>query len=234
MKTVSYLAIAAVQLVCSGSAFAQDAAFDWSGFYAGIHAGALDGDTRVTNTAPGVDPGPFDYSIDGGFGGITFGYNWQAGNVVFGVEGDLGYLDPSGQGIIPSSDPVHHQDLTLDSGLYGDLTGRVGFSFDRVLLYAKGGAAFFDGEAMQASTRPEYAPTGTDTFTGWTAGAGVEYAVTNKISIKAEYQHFDFGEEHGYQTSLVADPPTPVGYRFDNYTTVDFDTFKIGLNYHFN
>jgi outer membrane immunogenic protein len=54
------------------------------------------------------------------------------------------------------------------------------------------------------------------------------------VSIKAEYQHFDFGEEHGNQTALMADPPTPAGFRFDNFTTVDFDTFKVGLNFHFN
>jgi outer membrane immunogenic protein len=87
---------------------------------------------------------------------------------------------------------------------------------------------------VQASTRPEYVATGTDTFTGWTAGVGIEYAVSAKVSIKAEYQHFDFGEEHGYQTALMADPPTPAGFRFDNFTTVDFDTFKVGLNFHFN
>ena len=234
MNTVCYLGAAAAALMSCSSAFGQDAVFDWSGFYAGAHAGGLSGDVSVTNDSPGVAPGPFDYSVDGGFGGGTLGYNWQAGNIVFGIEGDLGYLDPSGSGIILSTDPAHHQDLTLGSGVYGDLTGRVGLSFDRTLLYAKGGGAFFAGEALQATTRPEYAPTGTDTFTGWTLGVGVEHAILDNVSIKAEYQHFDFGEERGYQTALVADPPTPAGFEFDNFTTVDFDTFKLGLNFHFN
>ena len=113
-----------------------------------------------------MPPGPFGYSVDGVFGGGTAGYNLQFDNFVFGIEGDLGFIDPNGRGIIPSSNPIYHQDITLDSGLYGDITGRLGVTFDGLLIYAKGGFTFFDGEAKQATTKPGYAPTGTDTFTG--------------------------------------------------------------------
>jgi len=102
-----------------------------------------------------------------------------------------------------------------------------------LLIYAKGGFAFFDGEAKQATTKPGYAPTGTDTFTGWTLGGGAEYFLTRSISLKAEYLHFDFGTQRAYQTTTVADPPTPVGYQFNNWHDVSFDSVKAGIAYHF-
>ena len=120
-----------------------------------------------------------------------------------------------------------------ESGLYGDITGRLGVTFDGLLIYAKGGFAFFDGEAKQATTKPGYAPTGTDTFTGWTLGGGAEYFLTRSISLKAEYLHFDFGTQRAYQTTTVADPPTPVGYQFNNWHDVSFDSVKAGIAYHF-
>jgi len=109
----------------------------------------------------------------------------------------------------------------------------LGVTFDGLLIYAKGGFAFFDGEAKQATTKPGYAPTGTDTFTGWTLGGGAEYFLTRSISLKAEYLHFEFGTQRAYQTTTVADPPTPVGYQFNNWHDVSFDSVKAGIAYHF-
>jgi outer membrane immunogenic protein len=86
--------------------------------------------------------------------------------------------------------------------------------------------------ARQTTTKPGYVTTGTSTFTGWTAGGGVEHFIAPKWSIKAEYQHFGFGTKVGYQTD-VADPGSPIGYRFHNWTSLNADTVKAGINYHF-
>jgi hypothetical protein len=91
----------------------------------------------------------------GSLGG-TAGYNLQRGNFVFGVEADIGYMNLNGSGIIPSSTPPNHRDATLDGGLYGDVTGRLGYAFDCTLVYAKGGSAFYDGEGKQVTTKPGY------------------------------------------------------------------------------
>src|SRR5262245_21385479 len=99
----------------------------WEGAYVGLHAGYGWGDVSVKDTTGGVAPGPFDYTAKGYLGGATAGYNLQAGIAVVGIEGDIGYLRLKGSGIIPSSDPAQHQDITLDGGLYGDITGRLGF-----------------------------------------------------------------------------------------------------------
>ncbi|MBZ0211232.1 MAG: outer membrane beta-barrel protein [Hyphomicrobium sp.] len=185
------------------------------------------------NAADGVPPGPFDYSFDSVFGGGTVGYNWQHKSLLIGIEGDVGYMDPDGEGRIPSSTPPNYQALTLDSGLYADITARLGVTFDRTLVYAKGGYAYYDGEAMQATTKPGYVPTGTDSLSGWVLGGGVEHFFAPNLSLKAEYLHFDFDTESGYQTN-VGDLSSPIGYRFYNWHDVEIDTVKVGINYHFN
>ncbi len=167
-----------------------------------------------------------------GFGGGQIGYNYQFNQFVVGVEGDVGYIGLQGKGIIGSAAADHHQDLTLDSGVYGDITARVGYAFGPALIYAKGGYALFGGSAAQTTTNPGYVTTGTSTFSGWTAGGGVEYLIAQNISVKVEYLHFDFGSKGGYQTD-VGDLSSPIGYQFCNETSLRFDTAKVGLNYHF-
>jgi outer membrane immunogenic protein len=103
---------------------APRAAFSWTGFDLGAHAGYAWGSVDQRQTTGGMPVGPFSYDVDGAFAGGTAGYNWQAGQLVVGIEGDLGWMDLSGAGRIPSSNPAAHQDITLDAGLYGDITGR--------------------------------------------------------------------------------------------------------------
>lgn len=244
------LAMTALLLTTATTAFAADAviysdavpvataqvpaSFNWTGAYAGISAGYAWGDASVTNSARGVNPGPFDYDFDGGIGGAQIGYNWQMdSNVVLGVEADLGYMGSNGLGIIGSTGAGHHQRLTLDGGLYGDITGRVGYAFDRAMIYGKGGFAFFNGEAKQQTTKPDYAATGTGTFTGWTLGGGIAYKLAQNVSLDLGYQYFDFGSADGFQTSLVADGVTPAGEKFMNNTSLTANVVKIGINYHF-
>jgi outer membrane immunogenic protein len=203
---------------------------DWTGAYVGAHVGGAWGDVDQRQTNGGMDEGPFSYSPDGIVFGGTAGYNFQFGNVVLGVEADLGYMDLNGSGTIPSSNPSAHQDLSLDGGLYGDVTARAGLAFNKVLVYGKGGFAFYDGGALQQTTNPGYTADGTSTFTGWTAGGGIEYAWTDNISLKIEYQHFDFGSQGGSQTS-VSD--APIGYVYTNKTDLTSDAIRIGANYKF-
>lgn len=220
ISSVAALALMAIPAAADG--------YNWSGVYLGAHAGYSWGNVDVTDTNGGVLPGPFSYDASGGFGGGTFGANWQTGPVVFGVEADLGYMDLSGAGIIPSSNPAAHQDITLDGGLYGDVTGRLGFAAGRALFYGKGGWAYYDGEANQVTTNPGYKPTATGAFDGWVYGGGMEYMINDCLSMKVEYLHFAFGEQGGAQTS-VSDPP--VGFVYNNEHQVDADSIKIGLNY---
>lgn len=203
----------------------------WTGFYLGADVGGAWGNAVLKDTNGGVAPGPFPFSPSGVFGGGTAGYNLQAGHFVFGVETDVGYMDLSGSTTIGSAHAGSHQNVTLDGGAYGDLTGRIGYSLGQTLVYAKGGFAFYDGQGKQATTSPGYAPTGTGTFTGWTVGGGAEYFLSPAWSVKAEYLHFDFGHQGGYQTN-VGDLSSPLGYRFANNFDLTADSVKAGINYH--
>ncbi len=213
--------------------------YNWTGAYAGVHIGGAWGDAAVRDTDGGVNPGPFSYSPSGAFGGGTAGYNLQWGSIVAGIEGDLGYMGLQGSRTLPSSDPKYHQDLTLDGGLYGDITGRLGWSFDKALVYGKGGFAFYDGEALQATTKAYYDKSGTGMFSGFVVGGGLEYAVTSNISVKVEYLHFGFGDEGGSQTKAKLAPEgetddgTLIGDTFHNTTSLSADSVKLGVAYHF-
>jgi len=199
--------------------------------YVGLHAGGAWGSAAVTDISGGVTPGPFSYSPAGVFGGGTTGLNWQMGNLVAGVEGDLGFMDLAGAGTAPSSIPGLHQDLTLSSGFYGDATGRLGFAFGHTLLYGKGGFAAYNGQARQVTQNPGYVTTGTQIFTGWTIGGGIEQNVAGNMNVKLEYDHFDFGSQGGSQTS-ISDPP--VGFVYTNSTKLTAEAVKIGIDWHLN
>lgn len=222
--------------VVSTAAQAASPMSPWSGFYAGVHAGGAWGNASVLdniNPSDGVPPGPFPYSVSGPFGGATTGFNTQFGGLLAGVEGDLGFMNLTGAGKIESShDSIYHQDITLGGGLYGDITGRLGLAWGNILIYGKGGAAFYNGQAKQATTYPGYVPTGTSTFTGWTAGGGIEQKLTPNMSWKIEYLHFDFGSQLGYQTN-VGDTDSPLDYKFYNQTSLAADSIKVGINWSF-
>lgn len=214
----------------TNSAAFADRPFSWTGFYAGAYVGYAWGNVDVTDTTGGVTPGPFSYDPKGAFGGATAGYNWQFQNLVVGIEGDFGYMDLTGAGIVPSSTPPNHQDIVLKGGLYGVAAGRIGMAFGKSLVYAKGGLAYFGGEASQTTTKDGYLTTPTGTFTGWAYGGGFETFISPNMSIKAEYLHFDFGTQGGMQTS-ISDPP--IGFHYLDKHDVTADSIKVGLNVHF-
>lgn len=224
------IALALSAVLLATPVYAQSV--NWTGFYAGLHAGYTHGDVSVKDTNGGVAPGPFGYNTNGGIGGAQIGYNYQFNRFVVGLETDLGYMGVKGSGRIGSAAATAHQDLTLDSGFYADVTARLGYTIGNGLIYGKGGWAYFDTNAKQATTNPGYEPHGTGALSGWTLGVGYEHRLTQNISVKAEYQHFDFGTAGGNQTN-VGDLSSPIGYQFENKTSVKFDTFKVGLNYHF-
>lgn len=208
-------------------------AINWTGFYAGLHGGWTEANAKVTDTNGGVNPGPFGYSPDGAMGGGQIGYNYQLSRFVLGLEGDVGYAGLNGKGVIGSASATSHQDLTLDSGLYADFTGRFGVTWGNALFYAKGGYAFYDGSAKQKTTNPGYVTTGTGQWNGYTVGGGVEYLLVDRWSIKGEYTYTDFGSLGGKQTN-VGDKSSPIPYDFNNSTNMNFQKVIFGVNYRLN
>lgn len=223
-------------------------------------------------------------SPSGLFGGVQVGYNVQKGSLVYGLEADLGKMKLNGSASAHLLDegvgavdqygkPIKYGDNDYDcdggnpqickldakyavsAGLYGDLTGRIGYAQDKTLLYLKGGAAFlkmdmdarYTGQHVEGDVDPDTSSTfnfsGSDTLWGWTIGAGVEYSISRSISLKAEYQHFDFGTmKMGYEGKTIYwcgshEYPDCPGYSTlsgKSETDVTVDAVSVGLNYRFN
>jgi outer membrane immunogenic protein len=199
--------------------------WNWTGFYIGANVGGVWAHTSVTDVngfAAGAIPGTVTSLNRSGFlGGGQVGYNWQAGAFVFGLEGDGGWMGFGGQTLLTGT--ASNTMVGLRSVGYGDITGRIGFAFDRALLYVKGGYAVMDNAATFSTLAP-FTASLPSSNSGYTVGAGVEYKITQNWSAKVEYMHFDFGHTLNYSLT----PPT---FLFNQNLRVD--SVKVGINYLF-
>ena len=158
--------------------------FSWTGFYLGVEGG---GDFRQYKDTFG------GYTIDkdAGLVGGVLGYNWQVNNFVLGLEGDAAALLGGDKAFTPNGTPIYNN--TFNSDYAAAIRGRVGVAFDRALLYAAGGVAFGD-------TKVSYSTVGvpgasyTTSRTGYTIGAGVDYAFTPNWIGRIEYRYVDLGK----------------------------------------
>ena len=186
----------------ASSAFAADAiveevavevapVFSWTGGYIGLQGGYAWGKSQydILQNDSYSNPDP-----DGWFGGAYAGYNYQfSNNVVLGIEGDFAFGDVSGGDIGRFTDGVD-PDMTVDADMNwsGAVRGRFGYAIDRFLPYVSAGIAFADYDHSLdhiLGGRVDFS----DTYTGWTVGAGVDYALTDNVLLRAEYRYSDFG-----------------------------------------
>ena len=202
-------------------AFTPEPIFTWSGFYVGVHGG------YGWNNYTGDDPvaGSSTGQAKGWLGGLQLGYNYQLGAFVLGVEGDFSFADVKwtesasfGGGTI---------DGTLKSDYYATAAARLGYAFDRFLVYGKGGVAFTrDKYDITVSTGGS--ASGNFNRTGWMLGAGLEYAFWDNWSAKVEYNYMHFAgidealDTSGGLTSTTAN------------VSLNSQLVKVGLNYRFN
>jgi outer membrane immunogenic protein len=181
-------------------------AYSWTGFYLGINGGGGWGNSAWDRT------GGFD--VSGGLVGGTAGYNWQMGQVVLGLEGDVDW-----SGIKGTSSTGCVAGCTTNNDWLGTARGRLGYAFDRFLPFVTGGLAVGDIRA----TTPGFAGA-TQTNAGWTVGGGLEFALAANWTAKAEYLHVDLGNFNcGLSCGLAASDN--VSYRAD--------IFRGGVNYRF-
>ncbi len=136
-------------------------------------------------------PSPFPIasaSVNGFLGGGQIGYNVQNGIVVFGVEADASWTNLTG-----TTPCLIALSCQRDIDFLGTITGRVGVTADRALIYVKGGAAWAHIE-HEVSAFGFPVTSADKTVWGWTVGTGVEYAITGNWSAKIEYNFMDFGK----------------------------------------
>jgi opacity protein-like surface antigen len=211
-----------------------DAVYNWTGAYVGAFAGRARGDEQwtYTNGSGQVDP-EFAGNVVGG----QAGYNVQVGKLVFGVEGDYGFSNAIGGKSCPAAAAGGNGfffTCDAEADRLASITGRLGITWGRALFYGKGGWAAGDisasahlnpGTAGGANIGvPLALPVKTTNWAnGWTVGGGMEFALTNNWSAKAEYMHFDLGSDR-YQ---VNDIPETVD------AATRGDVVRVGINYHF-
>lgn len=165
--------------------------FDWSGVYIGAHGGYgwADLDTNDDSDDFNFD----DADLEGFVVGGQLGYNWQVNQFVFGVEVDGSFSDIG----IDDGDFFDEDDDDDDDEIGYDwlasARGRLGFGFDRFLVYGTGGVGFggFNSDIAFADDDDD---DDDEAQIGWVAGGGVEFMITQNVSIGAEYLHYDFSD----------------------------------------
>jgi opacity protein-like surface antigen len=226
-------------------------AYDWTGFYLGAFGGAGFGQSKwgFPNFPAGLGAGTGTNSrIAGALAGANAGYNKQYGQWVLGVEGDIAATNAKGgagcatnglNALFPIGQNCNNDLKWMATG-----TAKVGYAWDRVMVYGKAGGAWTENK-LDASCNFDpntflvafgnvncVATGGPNLFSqnlvatigqfGWTVGAGFELALTPSWSAKAEYNYMNFGSR-----DVVLPDTTLVRFR------QDFNQVKIGVNYHF-
>jgi len=177
----------------------------------------------MTDSQPGF--GASDVS-GGVIKGLQAGYNRQFGRFLLGVELEGSAADIAGMSRCGLA--IYVCDTTIDA--LGMLSLRGGYTFDRLLLYGKvGGALMHERYKMAPAplTPPTVAPTETMTGkawrTGWTVGAGLEYALTPSLSAKTEYNYLSFDGDVKATGNQGSDPTIALSH--------SIHLIKFGLNY---
>jgi outer membrane immunogenic protein len=165
--------------------------FSWSGLYMGVQLGYGSGNTSADSGPASGFNQVYDYKSNGWLGGAHAGYNWQRGNLVYGLEADLEKSGQDGNGV--GSRGFDH---STDINWQGSLRGRLGLAYDRTLIYGTAGWAF--GDVNVNKSFASYS----DVRNGWTAGVGLEHMLTSNISARIEYRYTDFGEAKFGSTAL--------------------------------
>lgn len=208
--------------------------YSWTGCYIGVEGGGNWGRSQHylnDPTSPNFGlPETERFSLSGGLAGGTVGCNYQfANHVVVGIENDLSWTNKSGSSPLIAPFNLTETASTSESWL-DTLRGRVGYSFDRVLVYGTGGVAFAR-EAFQLVDPVTGFGGYSSTVTGWTAGGGLEYAFLDNWSAKIEYLHADFGNK-SYPFA-----PNSTGLRAGGFSprivSLSDDIVRVGVNYKF-
>ncbi len=230
-------------------AFAQSASdITWTGPYVGVNLGYGGGDFKYdgsgTTDAAGTNPATarLRQSSSGVLGGGQIGYNYEMPNgIVFGVETDIDAADIGAKTSYSSLDSLGNSaaaDVRSKIDYLGTVRGRVGKAMfgGKFVPYVTGGFAYGGVKSSayyncSSCVAASYSSP-TNTQTGWTAGAGAEYALTRHLSMKAEYLYTDLGRD-----TIANGGDYSVGganlYNADVSEKATANVVRVGLNYRF-
>jgi outer membrane immunogenic protein len=268
--------ISALVLAAGGPAVAADLpvnapvadavpSYNWTGFYVGLNAGAAfsRGDATTTTAFSSVgylDPtgvtsvnasGSNRFNTTTFTGGVQAGYNWQADSIVFGVETDFNYFNPSGStsaaSVYPCCAPSAYAIAqSVSTSWQFTARPRLGFAANSWLLYATGGLAvtnvstnwsFSDNfcPVFACGAGATESASASVTKAGWVLGGGVEAGLWGRWSAKAEYLYMDFGSVSATGTNLTVGTPSVAipAQVFNHSMALKTQIVRAGINYRF-
>jgi outer membrane immunogenic protein len=209
--------------------------YNWAGFYIGINGGGGSARDCWTLNAlanvgiPAVGEGCHDAT--GGLAGGQIGYRWQSTNWVFGLEAQGDWADFKGSSTSTFFGPLLTNQTKIDA--LGLFTGQVGYAWNNVLWYVKGGAAVTDNKYTGFFTPSNFViDTASETRWGGTVGTGVEIGFAPGWSVAFEYDHLFMGSNNKTFS-------TPVGGLIPGFVTrgerisEDIDMGTVRINYTF-
>lgn len=235
-------------------------AYNWSGFYIGASVGGdwIQRDDAVLSLPPGTPQLflpflangsiPTNYSTSGAgvIGGGQVGYNWQMQNIVFGVEADISGLSNRNTQTQLTNVAAAGFSFALAYSTkvdyLGTVRGRIGAVVSpNVMIYATGGFAYGQVNHTYSETFGPLggAPVVNQTFgsashldTGWTAGAGLEWAVTNNVTIRGEYLYVNLTSDSFTTPSNNATCGVPNACSFTlSPSNLGLNIVRAGINY---
>jgi outer membrane immunogenic protein len=212
-----------------------DSIYNWGGFYIGGHIGGATTNEEWVNSANttafgDLSPGQgFRQRGTGVFGGGQMGYNWQASNYVFGLEGTISGLDNKGTVLNNVFGLGLDDRFSWRADWMATITGRAGYAVANNLFYVKGGYAGVNNRLSVVDAFPPSTGSGSQTqwHNGWTVGAGWEYGITQNWIVGLEYDYAAF-EKKSYQLAGAS----PGTYTFDARPK-DIQSAVVRLSYKF-
>ena len=204
--------------------------YNWTGFYVGANLGYGFGGVSASDTAHSSFSSTTQQSF---LGGGQVGANWEFGpGVVIGAEADFDWIPNTSNAITITNvgPPAATATATINDRWLTLVDARLGYAWDRLLVYGKGGWAFagVNNSNLNIGGAP-YAASASGSNSGWTAGAGVEYAFWGTWSVRAEYDFVRLGN------ATLTTPSAPAPFTGDVISSNNrqISLVTVGLNYKF-
>ncbi len=256
MKRLQFATAAALAMTVAGAASAADLpvksqlpvvpVFSWTGCYLGMHAGGGRGTKDMTDPVQLVQDTLSGTPVTAGITtvrttptgaviGGEIGCDYQfAGNVVVGIEGTASGTTMRGSALVglPAGNPGDLALVQSTNDFLASVTGRIGYAFDTVLIYGRGGFAVagdkYDVSGGDFAGLGPFHFQGADNRYGWVVGGGVDWAFTPHWSMNVEYDFYHFGSGG----ILMTDQFSGLTGLVDVKQTVQ--VVKVGFNFHIN
>lgn len=204
-------------VLCASPAVSEAAEGEiWSGPFVSFDVGAGLGPTQWVMQVPFFADRETDHDSKGAVLGAGGGYRWQSENWVYGLQADIAATSLRGSDRCPGADWTCGSELEW----LASIRGQLGYTRGNWLIFGTAGIAA-GAEKIFVEQAPDHSAD-TEINSGYVVGAGIEYALDDRWSLKGEYLHYDFGRRH-----------YTLGGDIRHLLRFDVDTLRVGVGYRF-